>query len=74
MSWGAQNRPKDAKTPSVAGGRSEALNRIYGQSSDTDKAFGSLLGGAMFSRTYVAISGAKVALAIAHGEPPLQVG
>jgi hypothetical protein len=23
MSWGAQNRPEDAKTPSVAGGRSE---------------------------------------------------
>jgi hypothetical protein len=23
MSWGAQNRSKDAKTPSVAGGRSE---------------------------------------------------
>jgi hypothetical protein len=24
----------------------------------------------MFSRTYLAISGAKVALAIVHGEPP----
>jgi hypothetical protein len=23
MSWGAQNRSKDAKTPSVAGGRSQ---------------------------------------------------
>jgi hypothetical protein len=40
----------------------------------TTKAFGRLLGGAMFSRTYFAIYGAKVARAIAHGEPPLQAG
>jgi hypothetical protein len=35
---------------------------------------GSLVGGAMFSRTYLAISGAKVARAVVHGGPPLQAG
>jgi hypothetical protein len=28
----------------------------------------------MFSRTYLAVSGAEVARVVVHGEPPLQAG